>query len=79
MVFLCATEQHAFWYVTLLLLGGLLFGTDYGVFQFTSHFHVTVPQLDKSELQNWSKRKLHNGAQSLIQNQVVVQSHDVVK
>ena len=51
----------------------------YRVFQFTSHFHVTVPQLDKkSESQNWSKRTLHNGAQWLVQNQVVVQSCDVV-
>ena len=50
-----------------------------GVFQFTSHFHVTVPQLDKkSESQSWSKRTLLNGAQWLVQNQVVVQSHDVV-
>jgi len=32
----------------------------------------------KSESQNWSKRTLHNGAQWLIQNQVVVQSCDVV-
>jgi len=29
MVFLCATEQDAFWCVKLLLLSGLLFGTDY--------------------------------------------------
>ena len=49
------------------------------VLQFMSHFHVTVPQLDKkSESQNWSKRTLHNGAQWLVQNQVVVQSRDVV-
>ena len=43
----------------------------YRVFQFTSHFHGTVPQLDKkSELQNWSKQMLHNGAQWLVQNMV---------
>ena len=42
----------------------ILISCNQRTFQFTSHFHVTVPQLDKkSKLQNWSKQILHNCAQ----------------